>query len=258
MPRIASYFVLAASAVTVLSVAACTGGEIAVGRSDQQLVSRKDGRPTGDGQTCSWDDTVASDAASGSQTTTPAPNGPYRVGDTFPSLDGCNDCSCTDAGIMCTVRACNGGPDQACPEDGKICPDGSYVGRTGPNCEFAPCPGENRCQLAFDPGPCEAAMPVFWFNASTGTCEPKTYGGCQGNANRFESQKACVEACGSAVACDADAKLCPDGSYVGRTGPSCEFAPCPGASSVCATDAKQCPDGTWVGRSGPKCEFVCP
>lgn len=30
----------------------------------------------------------------------------------------------------------------ACPMDAKICPDGSGVGRTGPNCEFAPCPGE--------------------------------------------------------------------------------------------------------------------
>lgn len=28
-------------------------------------------------------------------------------------------------------------------------------------------------------------------------------------------------------ACTAEAKLCPDGSAVGRTGPNCEFAPCP-------------------------------
>jgi hypothetical protein len=27
-----------------------------------------------------------------------------------------------------------------CPMDAKICPDGSGVGRVGPNCEFAPCP----------------------------------------------------------------------------------------------------------------------
>ncbi|KKU20448.1 MAG: hypothetical protein UX31_C0041G0009 [Candidatus Nomurabacteria bacterium GW2011_GWA1_46_11] len=33
------------------------------------------------------------------------------------------------------------------------------------------------------------------------------------------------------VACTADAMQCPDGSYVGRQGPKCEFAPCPGASS---------------------------
>lgn len=30
------------------------------------------------------------------------------------------------------------------------------------------------------------------------------------------------------VACTMEAKLCPDGSYVGRTGAKCEFAPCPG------------------------------
>ena len=29
---------------------------------------------------------------------------------------------------------------KACTEEAKICPDGSAVGRTGPKCEFAPCP----------------------------------------------------------------------------------------------------------------------
>jgi hypothetical protein len=28
--------------------------------------------------------------------------------------------------------------------------------------------------------------------------------------------------------CTMDAKQCPDGSYVGRVPPSCQFAPCPG------------------------------
>lgn len=27
---------------------------------------------------------------------------------------------------------------------------------------------------------------------------------------------------------------------------------------ACTMDAMQCPDGTYVGRSGPNCEFVCP
>jgi hypothetical protein len=31
------------------------------------------------------------------------------------------------------------------------------------------------------------------------------------------------------TACTMEAKLCPDGSYVGRTGQNCEFAPCPAA-----------------------------
>lgn len=29
----------------------------------------------------------------------------------------------------------------ACTMDAMICPDGSAVGRSGPNCEFDPCPG---------------------------------------------------------------------------------------------------------------------
>lgn len=28
---------------------------------------------------------------------------------------------------------------RACTDEGKVCPDGSIVGRTGPNCEFTPC-----------------------------------------------------------------------------------------------------------------------
>jgi hypothetical protein len=28
--------------------------------------------------------------------------------------------------------------------------------------------------------------------------------------------------------------------------------------TMCTQDAMQCPDGSWVGRSGPACEFKCP
>lgn len=31
------------------------------------------------------------------------------------------------------------------------------------------------------------------------------------------------------ISCTQEARQCPDGSYVGRTGPRCEFAPCPDA-----------------------------
>ncbi len=33
------------------------------------------------------------------------------------------------------------------------------------------------------------------------------------------------------VVCTMEAKLCPDGSYVGRSGPKCEFAQCPTGST---------------------------
>ncbi|MBI3984998.1 MAG: hypothetical protein HY344_03610 [Candidatus Levybacteria bacterium] len=32
------------------------------------------------------------------------------------------------------------GNQTVCTQEAKLCPDGSYVGRTGPNCEFATCP----------------------------------------------------------------------------------------------------------------------
>jgi hypothetical protein len=34
------------------------------------------------------------------------------------------------------------------------------------------------------------------------------------------------------IACTMEARLCPDGSYVGRTGPKCEFTPCPNITST--------------------------
>lgn len=70
------------------------------------------------------------------------------------------------------------------------------------------------------------------------------------------------------VMCTMDAMMCPDGSSVGRTGPSCEFAPCPGADAntpgatnpvACTEEALMCPDGSAVGRTGPNCSFAdCP
>ena len=41
--------------------------------------------------------------------------------------------------LMLVLAGCSQQP-KACTQEAKICPDGSSVGRTGPNCEFAPCP----------------------------------------------------------------------------------------------------------------------
>src|SRR3989344_6628216 len=38
------------------------------------------------------------------------------------------------------------------------------------------------------------------------------------------------------VACTMDAKICPDGSSVGRTAPNCEFAPCPPTQPITSPD----------------------
>ena len=81
-----------------------------------------------------------------------------------------------DGGVACTMEA-------------KECPDGSYVGRSGPNCEFTACPTVS--------------------NGNAGTPDEP------------------VSSDDDMVACTMDAMQCPDGSYVGRVAPDCAFAPCP-------------------------------
>ncbi len=40
--------------------------------------------------------------------------------------------------------------------------------------------------------------------------------------------------------------------------PPSVVAPGPGEEVACTMDAMLCPDGSYVGRTGPKCEFICP
>ncbi|MBX3190025.1 MAG: hypothetical protein KF819_23570 [Labilithrix sp.] len=115
MTRTAIFFFASVAAATALSITACSGGDVTVGSSDQALKKKSDGGATGDGTTCSWDDAVSYDPATGKETVTPSGTG-YKVGDSFPSLDGCNTCHCTAEGIACTLMACAPG---ACTLDGK-------------------------------------------------------------------------------------------------------------------------------------------
>lgn len=105
MSRTPKPFVLclafAFTSAVALSITACSSGDVAVGSTGGALVRRDGGAPTGDGATCSWDDTISSDG-----TFTPTPNGPYALGDTFPAPDGCNVCQCTAYGISCTEKGC--------------------------------------------------------------------------------------------------------------------------------------------------------
>jgi hypothetical protein len=188
--------------VLALVVVACGGETVNVGSTSQmELKKNKDGTPTGNGQTCSWDDSVSSDG-----TTSPSPNGQYKVGDEFPSLDGCNSCACTTQGIACTDMACSsppGGPG-GCTEEAKQCPDGTTVVRVAPSCEFQPCPGDGQA--------CPALARIC-NDGSTATPGPNCTHICPEDGN---------------VACTQEAMLCPDGkTYVSRTGPNCAFAPCP-------------------------------
>ncbi len=99
----------------------------------------------------------------------------------------------------------------ACTEEAKMCPDGSSVSRTGPKCEFAKCPDF------------VAAKPVVIpEDASNDESDP--------NPDQIILDPTVPED-GEAVACTMDAMMCPDGSYVGRTAPNCEFSACPASPS---------------------------
>uniref|UniRef100_A0A671T6C4 Tissue factor pathway inhibitor n=1 Tax=Sinocyclocheilus anshuiensis TaxID=1608454 RepID=A0A671T6C4_9TELE len=51
------------------------------------------------------------------------------------------------------------------------------------------------CALKKDEGPCKAIKDRFYFDIDTGRCELFEYGGCQGNANNFETLQVCEEMC---------------------------------------------------------------
>lgn len=82
----------------------------------------------------------------------------------------------------------------ACPADAKLCPDGSAVGRVGPDCEFAPCPqivGNDS-----DEHGCKASAGYSW-------CEPQQKcmrvweEACEGSMTGSEVVSIAQEACGS-------------------------------------------------------------
>ncbi len=50
----------------------------------------------------------------------------------------------------------------ACTEEAKLCPDGTAVGRVGPDCEFAPCPEVPRKEPPVQPPSAELYDPSAW------------------------------------------------------------------------------------------------
>ncbi|KAK2526011.1 collagen alpha-1(XXVIII) chain-like protein, partial [Columba guinea] len=52
-----------------------------------------------------------------------------------------------------------------------------------------------RCKLRLDQGPCRVYVIKWYYDKQANACAQFWYGGCDGNANRFESEEECREAC---------------------------------------------------------------
>lgn len=92
-----------------------------------------------------------------------------------------------------------------CLRETYTCPNGTIVSRSGPECQFSACPSN---VLPNHPGITEEPFEV----PPTTTLVPA---------------KKTAPVTKNEIVCTQEVKLCSDGSFVGRSGPRCEFAPCP-------------------------------
>nr|XP_011425447.2 papilin isoform X1 [Crassostrea gigas] len=133
----------------------------------------------------------------------------YKVGQSFPAVDGCNTCSCSSNGrVRCTLRACV----KVCRYHGKVYKVGQRFTYGYRSCRCYSkgkviCTKQGRptkkfynprkvCYQPKVPGPCRGAIPRWWYNKRTGRCQRFIYGGCKGNSNNFTSKLACLRRCG--------------------------------------------------------------
>uniref|UniRef100_F5GTK6 Guianensin n=1 Tax=Simulium guianense TaxID=445764 RepID=VKGUA_SIMGU len=54
---------------------------------------------------------------------------------------------------------------------------------------------EDVCSLPMNDGLCRALHKRYYYDSATKTCKMFYYGGCAGNANNFETKRACAEKC---------------------------------------------------------------
>jgi hypothetical protein len=71
-----------------------------------------------------------------------------------------------------------------------------------------------RCTLPPDPGPCDAAIRAYAFDAETRLCLPYIFGGCEGNPNHFDTIEECYAVCedpdgGGPAYCESSAECAP-------------------------------------------------
>jgi len=64
------------------------------------------------------------------------------------------------------------------------------------------------CEQPLDPGPCRGNNPRWYYDDQLGSCRNFTYGGCQGNKNRFMTEDACQNSCGHQAQLKEATRIC--------------------------------------------------
>ncbi|XP_046967478.1 BPTI/Kunitz domain-containing protein-like [Vanessa cardui] len=54
---------------------------------------------------------------------------------------------------------------------------------------------DKTCLLKPDIGPCRSEIPMYFYKPSDGNCSLFIWGGCQGNGNRFDTNRECMTTC---------------------------------------------------------------
>lgn len=97
------------------------------------------------------------------------------------------------------------------------------------------------CHLRPDPGPCRGIFARWFYDAETDRCARFLYGGCEGNANNFETRQACESVCRTRRDCRENAD-CGDGDYCAHEPGACDSVGfCVSRPEECdTTDAPVC------------------
>ncbi|KAJ8300356.1 hypothetical protein KUTeg_021875 [Tegillarca granosa] len=154
----------------------------------------------------------------------------------------------------CSVKKCPNFPNATCVDD--------YCGgcnarfynankqEVTDKCETKPPAGNwslpDQCKHKPDSGPCEAAMTKYYFNTITKKCQSFTYGGCEGNANRFPTIDHCKKVC------ETKPGMCPN-----RTGPGICVEICFNDHN-CTGTQKCCSNGCGHTCQDPIYHHLCP
>jgi hypothetical protein len=167
----------------------------------------------------------------------------YASGESFPSTDGCNSCSCGDNGMVaCTEKACLGFCGGLA---GAQCPMGQY-------CSFAP---DALCGAADQTGTCQAIPSACTkeYKPVCG-CDDTTYGNACEAASKGVSARADGECKPAANGCDFNGKHYAVGdSFPDADG--CNTCSCTQGGQVACTDKACMPAGKACGGfAGNTCD----